>query len=64
MCLEILFFVTTTMADFRDFRDSSKRFCGRMLTDSLALICEGEYEAMIHPSKRSGKRKTYIFTSI
>lgn len=44
------------MADFTDGfgRGSTKRFCGRMLTDSLALICNGEYETIIHPSKRSG----------
>lgn len=34
-------------------RGSTKRFCGRHLTESLALICNGEYETIIHPSKRS-----------
>lgn len=56
ICLEIFSFMTSAMCDFRDFRDNgNKRFCGRMLTDSLALLCDGEYEAIIHPSKRSGK---------
>lgn len=37
---------------------SSKRFCGRMLTDSLALICDGQYGTIVPMDKRSG---TYIF---
>lgn len=44
------------MADISEFgRGSTKRFCGRMLTDSLALICDNQYEAIIHTEKRSGK---------
>lgn len=58
ICLEIFLLISSTMGDYRDFRDNGKkRFCGRMLTDSLALLCNGEYEAIIHPSKRSGKNK-------
>lgn len=65
ICLEISsLFLTSTMAD--DFGDSSfgrgstKRFCGRMLTESLALICNNEYETIIHASKRSGKIQKYL----
>lgn len=62
--LEISLFLTSTMAmDYGDFgRGSTKRFCGRMLTDSLAMICNNQYETIIHPdpqqNKRSGKRET------
>lgn len=57
ICLEISLFLTSTMADFSEGfgRGSTKRFCGRMLTESLALICNNEYETIIHPSKRSGR---------
>lgn len=56
ICLEISLFITSTMADFTEFgRGSTKKFCGKMLTESLALICNNEYETIIH-QKRSGKR--------
>lgn len=57
ICLEISLFITSTMADYSEGfgRGSTKRFCGRILTDSLALICNNEYEQFI-PSKRSGKQ--------
>lgn len=34
---------------------AQKRFCGRALADSLALICRGEYGEIIPANKRSGK---------
>lgn len=61
ICLEITLFVSSALADYYDYRESSsKRFCGRYLTESLALICDGEYEAIVHAKKRSGN---YIFTT-
>lgn len=55
ICLEVTLFITSALADYYDYRESSsKRFCGRSLTESLALICDGEYEAIVH-NKRSGK---------
>ncbi|XP_031622182.1 bombyxin B-1 homolog isoform X1 [Contarinia nasturtii] len=57
ICLEISLFFTSTMAntDFSEGfgRGSTKKLCGRMLVDALALICNNEYETIIHPSKRS-----------
>lgn len=51
ICLEISLLLTSAMAD-----SSTKRFCGRSLTESLALICDGEYETIIPmENKRSGK---------
>lgn len=64
ICLEISLFFTSTMAmDFSDgLGRSTKRFCGRMLTESLALICDGQYGTIIPMDKRSGKkRKTKTF---
>lgn len=57
ICLEITLFITSALADYYDYRDSSsnKRFCGSSLTEALALICDGEYETIVHTSKRSGK---------
>lgn len=44
------------MPDYGDvISGSTKRFCGRMLSDALALICNNEYGSLIHPSKRSGE---------
>lgn len=45
-------------------RSSSKRFCGRMLTESLALICDGQYGTIIPTEKRSGSThlKQFLFT--
>lgn len=56
ICLEISLFLTSTMAmDFSDgVTRSTKRFCGRMLTESLALICDGQYGTIIPTDKRSG----------
>lgn len=54
--LEISLFVTSSMAvDYSDGfgQRSSKRFCGKMITDSLALICDGEYETIVPMEKRS-----------
>lgn len=56
ICLEISLFLTSTVAmDFSDgVGQSTKRFCGRMLTESLALICDGQYGTIIPTDKRSG----------
>lgn len=53
ICFEISLLLTSAVA--MDF--STKRFCGRVLTESLALICDGEYETIIpsESQKRSGK---------
>lgn len=51
ICLEFSLCLTSTMA--MDL--STKRFCGHVLTESLALICDGEYETII---KRSGSGMT------
>lgn len=55
ICLDISLLVASTL-DFNGElgRGSTKRFCGKMLTDSLALICNNEYQSFI-PVKRSGK---------
>lgn len=51
ICLEISLCLTSIMA--MDL--STKRFCGHVLTESLALICDGEYETIVPSnSKRSG----------
>lgn len=54
--MEISLLLTSSMAvDYSDgFSRSSKRFCGRMITDSLALICDGEYGTIVPMEKRSG----------
>lgn len=53
--LEISLFLTSTMAT--DF-GRNHRYCGRVLTESLALICDGEYGGLLPQShKRSGKHK-------
>lgn len=50
------------MPDYGDvINGSTKRFCGRMLSDALALICNNEYGSLIHPSKRSGKFVHFFF---
>lgn len=56
ICLDISLLVAST-EDFGDFasRGSTKRFCGRMLTESLAMICNGEYQSLTE--KRSGKHE-------
>lgn len=65
ICLEISLFLTSTMA--MDFSDgvgrSTKRFCGRMLTESLALICDGQYGTIIPTDKRSGMTSHFISNS-
>lgn len=60
ICLEISLLLTSTVA--MDY--STKRFCGRVLTESLALICDGEYETIIpmENQKRSGKFVTNTIT--
>lgn len=51
--LEISLFLTSAMAT--EF-GRNHRYCGRVLTESLALICDGEYGGLLPPShKRSGK---------
>lgn len=53
ICLEISFCLTSIMA--MDL--STKRFCGHVLTESLALICDGEYETIVPSNnKRSGMK--------
>lgn len=55
ICLEISLCFTTTMA--MDL--STKRFCGHVLTESLALICDGEYETIIKRSDDSFEDDVY-----
>lgn len=61
ICIEISLFLTSSVAmDFSDgLGRSTKRFCGRMLTDSLALICDGQYGTIVPMDKRSGTYKLY-----
>ena len=63
ICLEISLFLTSSMAmDFSDgLSRSTKRFCGRMLTDSLALICDGQYGTIVPMDKRSGIYCSHTF---
>lgn len=52
ICLEISLLVMAM--DFEGF-GRNHRYCGRVLTESLALICDGEYGGLLPPShKRSG----------
>lgn len=66
ICLDISLLVASTV-DFSEVgRGSTKRFCGKMLTDALALICNNEYQSFItNPiaAKRSGKhgRTSFLF---
>lgn len=56
VCLEVTLFITSALAEsYDDHESSNRRFCGRALTDALALVCDGEYEAIVPASKRSGK---------
>lgn len=55
--LEISLFLTSTMATDSEGFGRNHRYCGRVLTESLALICDGEYGELLPQShKRSGKR--------
>lgn len=58
--LEISLFLTSAMAtDFSSGFGRNHRYCGRVLTESLALICDGEYGGLLPPShKRSGNAWT------
>lgn len=59
VCLEFSLFLTSIVAGDPAYH---KRYCGRVLTESLALICEGEYETIIpmEYQKRSGKYELMI----
>lgn len=58
ICLDISLLVASN-EDFDFTRGSTKRFCGRMLTDSLAVICNSEYQSLTE--KRSGKHECTSF---
>lgn len=64
--LEVLLFITTTMAQYDyEGRVTTKRFCGKQLAESLALICDGEYETThMHTTKRSGTYEYEIATHL
>lgn len=54
--IEMSLILASIMAtEFTEF-GRNHRYCGRVLTESLALICDGEYGGLLPPShKRSGK---------
>lgn len=43
--------------------ESQKRYCGQVLTDSLALICDGQYNNLMPSSrgKRSWSQRKGVF---
>lgn len=56
ICIEMSLFLTSAMATDFGGGGRNHRYCGRVLTESLALICEGEYAPIVPPNhKRSGK---------
>lgn len=58
ICFEVSLFISSTLAmpDYGDaLAGSTKRFCGRMLSEALAVICNNEYGTLINPNKRSGE---------
>lgn len=60
MGVRVLICVLFISAAMADEYGTTKRFCGRQLAESLALICEGEYET-VHTTKRSGICCVWIY---
>lgn len=56
ICLEIVLFISSATAENTP-EPSAKRYCGRQLTEILALICHGEYGAYLTAGKRAGNER-------